>query len=207
MGNNLIYRTREPEKIAEQLEERVRADLGSSTKVPYEIHDTRDLAQGGVLGDMGRMMVGGRLEPIATIVFALPWHGTATLAVIASRVGLTAQCVSLLYQVDFDRQLDAPITIDKKTFASSGTEASRMAAKLNAIPELAKRVDKVLRERTVFSALVHEQQPHFSIEPEGPVARMWLRTLARPTGLLMSGGTTDAGEVMSIAQAIEPALH
>ena len=207
MGNRLVYRTREPDKIAQQLEERVRADLGAASPVPYEVHDTRALAQGGGLSDLGRLMIGSHLESIATIVFRLPWHRPASLAVIASRVGLTAQCGSLLYEVDFDGPTGGPIGFQKKAFVAGAGADPATVARLNAVPDLGKRLDKVLRERSAFGAMVMEQPTHFAIEPAEQGSRMLLRTLGRPTGLLMNNATTDAGEVLGIARLIEGALR
>ena len=207
MGNRLVYRTREPAKIAEQLEERVRADLESAVKVAYEVHDTRELAQGGVLKDVAGLMVGMHLESLATIVFKLPWHRPASLAVVASRVGFTAQCGSLLYTVGLDRPVEAPIGFEKKTFVGGAPADADKVARLNALPGLSKRLDKVLRERSVFSGSVMSQPTHFSIEPADEDSVLLLRTLGRPTGLLMNSATTDAGEVLAISKLVEAALR
>jgi hypothetical protein len=152
-------------------------------------------------------MIGSHLESIATIVFRLPWHRPASLAVIASRVGLTAQCGSLLYEVDFDGPTGGPIGFQKKAFVAGAGADPATVARLNAVPDLGKRLDKVLRERSAFGAMVMEQPTHFAIEPAEQGSRMLLRTLGRPTGLLMNNATTDAGEVLGIARLIEGALR
>ena len=205
MGNRLVYRTQDPAKIGEQVEERVRADLGSATRVPYEVHDSGGSLPGGLLGDVGRLMVGSQFGALATIVFKLPWHRPATLAVVATKVGITAQCASLYYEIDLPREVESEIGLQRKTFVAADA-SSGAVQRLNAVPELARRLDRVIRDRTVFGTAVIEKPSHFSIGPTEDGSRILIGTLARPTGLLMNSATTDAGEVVALARMIESAL-
>ena len=207
MPNTLIYRTHDPEKVAERLEERVRADLGAQMAVPYEVHDSRQPGRVGALADLGRLMVHANLEAsIATIVFSLPWHRPATLAVIATRYSFSSVCAFMAFQVDLAREIDAPIGFERKAFVAKAEAGVRSANRLQGIPGLARRLKAVLRDKEMIGGLLVEQPSEFSIVPTEDGARILIRTLARQSGMLIASGHTDAGEILSIARVIEGSL-
>lgn len=209
MANALVYRTHDPAKIAEQLELRVREDLGTHMRVPHEIvgHGAPDRA--GVLKDVGRMLVGADLNSrVATVRFTLPWHRQATLTILATRYLVNSICPYLLYDVELARDLDGAVGFEKKAFFGEDDRAATIASRLNGIPGLAKRVKDVLRDHQLFGAnMLVKQEPIFWIDRDDTGAgRLQICTLARFSGIFIAKANTNAGEVLSIARAIESAL-
>src|SRR4051812_32103440 len=141
MPNSLVYRTHDPARVGELLEERVRADVGSATPLPYEVRDTRGVEEGAVM-DIGRMLIHSNLnDPIATVALTLPWHRSATLTVAATRYAISTLCAFLAFDIELGREAAEPVSFANKRFVGSLDAGNALADRLNAVGGLGKRVD------------------------------------------------------------------
>lgn len=187
----------------------MRADVGSPMAIKYRVEsaDAPRAGLGGIVGDIGRLAIGGRSVSLATLEFELPWHREARLIALASRVGATAIVAHLWFDVVLERPVDVPVTFKAARLGSGGSfVGGASAARLAAVPDLVKRVGKVLRPLTMFGTIRFETEPSFVIEPDEAGSRMRIATLTHTSGLLVAKSSTDAGEVLAIAKAIEAAL-
>jgi len=209
VANALVYRTHDPAEVAPKVEEIVRKDVGSPTALRYRIESAEAprAGVGGMLADIGRLAIGGRTVPLALLEFDLPWHRDARLRALASRVGVNAIVAHLWFDVVLARPVDAAVEFKGARLGSGGSLlGGASAARLSAVPDLPKRIGKVLRPLAMFGAIRFESKPSFAIEPDGDQSRLRISNLAHTGGILIAHASTDAGEVLEIAKAIEAAL-
>jgi len=207
--NNLIFGNQDPAKIGASIEEKVRSSVGSAVPVPFE------LEEGGlgktnvatVLVDIGNVLNGTRTSRLFGYKFTLPAPVPASLHVWVERQGVGAYTGPLLYSATLAKPIAGKVDIEPhKSFGTPkfiGDPGA--AAKLNAVPDLAKRVDKLLRSQTEMGAITVKAPRTFTLAPEAGGSVLVLGTLPRMTSMGMSA-EVDAGEFLAIAQAIEAAL-
>jgi hypothetical protein len=207
--NNLIFGNQDPQKIGASVEEKVRSSVGATAPVPFEMEDgglgKTNVAT--VLVDIGSVLNGGRTSRLFSLKFALPAPWPATLYVWIERQGVGGYTGPLLYGAAFAKPVAGEVTIENhKSFGSPKFLGDPAAAgKLNAVPDLAKRVDKLLRSETAMGAITVKSPRTFKIAPEAGGSSLVLGTLPRMTSMGMSA-EVDAGEFLAIAAAVEAAL-
>jgi hypothetical protein len=209
VANALVYRTHDPAEFAPKVEEIVRKDVGSPVALRYRVESAEASRAGarGMLADIGRLAIGGRSVPLARLEFDLPWHREATLSALATRVGVNAIVANLWFEVVLGRPVDAPVEFTGARIGSGGSfTGGASAARLATVPELSKRVGKLLRQLAMFGAVRFETTPAFSVDPDGDESRLRITTLAHTGGIMIAHASTEAGEVLAVAKAMEAAL-
>lgn len=207
--NNLIFGNQDAAKIGPAIEEKVRSSVGATAAVPYEVEETgiSKANVASVLFDVGNVLNAGRPSRLFGFKFTLPAPGPATLHVWVERQGVGAYTGPLLYSACFPKPVAGEVTIEPhKSFGSPkflGDPAT--AAKLNAVPDLAKRVDKLLRAETAMGAITVKVPRTFKLAPDGAGSVLILGTLPRMTSMGMSA-EVDAGEFLAIASTIAAAI-
>jgi hypothetical protein len=201
--NNLIFGNQDPNKIGASIEEKVRSSVLSATPVPYEIEEggLGKANVASVLFDIGSALGGGRPSRLCGYKFTLPAPWPATLHVWVERQGVGAYTGPLLYGATFAKSVNAEVTLDGNKFKGSPSDSDR----LNAVKDLGKRVDKLLRTKTDMGAITVKVPRTFKLAPEGDGSVLVLGTLPRMTSMGMSA-EVDAGEFLAIAGLIEAAL-
>jgi hypothetical protein len=207
--NNLIFGNQDPQKIGASIEEKVRSSVGSTAPVPFTIEDggMGKANAATVLVDIGNVLNGSRTTRLFGYAFTLPAPVPASLHVWVERQGVGAYTGPLLYSATFAKPLAARVDIEPhKSFGSPkfiGDPA--VAGKLNAVPDLAKRVDKLLRSQTEMGAITVKAPRTFTLAPEAGGCVLVLGTLPRMTSMGMSA-EVDAGEFLAIAGLIDGCL-
>lgn len=207
--NNLIFGNQDPQKIGASIEEKVRSSVAATAPVPFE------LEEGGlgkanvatVLFDIGNALNGGRTSQLFGYKFTLPAPWPASLHVWVERQGVGAYTGPLLYSATLAKPVAGEVTIeDHKSFGTPKFLGDPAAAgKLNAVKDLAKRVDKLIRTQTEMGAITVKAPRTFKLAPEAGGSVLILGTLPRMTSMGV-GAEVDAGEFLAIAAAIEAAL-
>jgi hypothetical protein len=208
MGNDLVYRTHDPQKIAASVEEVVRRDVGSN--VPLAVQTTIDTAEPltarRYLADLGRLLAERPGTVLATLEFDLPGPRAAHLVVRMVRNGLIAYAGSLVYVIDLRGSVDGPVGLDEhKMFTKPRFHGGRTADRLNAVESLAKLADDVLASVAVVGALTLQLPRIFELGATEHGCRLVIRTLPHKTSLL-GPMSTGAGRVLEIANLVEGAL-
>jgi hypothetical protein len=202
----LSYRTHDLDVIAPQVEEVVRKDLGAAMRVPFRVRagssapfSARELGR-----DIVGLAIGHRPSTVGFIEFDLPWHRAAVLTVTMDRVGVSSISGSLHYAVDLARPLDGAVGFELPKLLRSGRfTGGPAAARLNAEPALAKRLGKVVRAQAAAGTMIVQIAAGFGLKPvDETSSRLIILTL--PGGI--RSPTTDAGEVLAIARAVEAKL-
>ena len=206
--NNLIYGHQDPAKLAASVEEIVRKDLGVSQTLTYRILDAQatSASLGSVLADIGNVLGSGATTPLLTVELDLPGALPATLTARLLRQGVGCYCGSLLFAFTLGQSLDGEVSIEEhKSFGTPKFLGGAAAGRLNAVKDLAKRTDKLLRSEVEMGAIKVKAPRLFRLAPAASGALLVLGSLPRLTSMGM-GATTDAGEVRDIAAAIAAAL-
>jgi hypothetical protein len=207
--NNLIFGNQDPQKIGASIEEKVRSSVGAPAPVQFELEDG-GLGKANVatvLFDVGSVLNGSRPSRLFGYKFTLPAPWPASLQVWVERQGVGAYTGPLLYGATFAKPVAGEVTIEAhKSFGTPKFLGDpTVAGKLNAIPDLAKRVDKLLRSETAMGAITVKLPRTFKLTPEAGGSVLVLGTLVRMTSMGM-GAEVDAGEFLAIATAIEATL-
>jgi len=207
--NNLIFGNQDPAKIGASVEEKVRSSVGATAPVPFEIEEG-GLGRTNVataLFDIGTALGGGRTSRLFGYKFTLPAPWPASLHVWVERQGIGAYTGPLLYGATFAKSIAGEVTIeDHKSFGTPRFLGDPAAAgKLNAVKDLAKRVDKLIRTESEMGAIKVKAPRIFKLAPESGGSVLVLGTLPRMTSMGM-GAEVDAGEFLAIAAVIEAAL-
>jgi hypothetical protein len=207
--NNLIFGNHDPARIAASVEEKVRRSIGAPAPVPYTLEDggAGSANAASVLVDIANVLGSGRTTPLLTIVFEIPGPRTATLRARVDRQGVGGYVGSLLYSAGISKTVGGEVTIEgHKTFGTPKFLGDPGAAgRLNAVKDLAKRVDKLARTEADMVSIKLRAPRVFRITPQGGRALLVLHTLPRLTSMGM-GAEVDAREFLQIADAIEAAL-
>jgi hypothetical protein len=207
--NNLIFGNQDLAKIGAAVEEKVRSSVGSATPVPYQVEETGvgKANVASVLVDIGNVLNGGRPNRLVGFTFQLPAPCPASLHVWVERQGVGAYTGPLLYSATFPKPIAGEVTIEEhKSFGSPRFIGEPVVAgRLNAVRDLAKRVDKLLRAETDMGSIKVRAPRTFKLAPEAGGSVLVLGTLPRLTSMGTSA-EVDAGEFLAIAGAIQAVL-
>jgi hypothetical protein len=118
-----------------------------------------------------------------------------------------AYCGSLVFVFRLAKACAGDVSIEEhKSFGTPKFIGEPMgAARLNAVKDLAKRADKVLRSEADMGSIKVKAPRVFRLSPANGGALLVLGTLPRLTSLNTSA-TTDAREIMDIAAAVQGAI-
>jgi hypothetical protein len=207
--NNLIFGNQDPAKIGASIEEKVRSSVGSATPVPFEVEEgwLGKTSVATVLIDIGNALNGTRTSRLFGYLFTLPAPVPATLHVWVERQGVGAYTGPLLYSATLAKPIAGQVSIEgHKSFGTPKFLGDpTVAARLNAMPDLAKRVDKLIRTETAMGGITVKVPRTFAIAPENGGTVLILGTLPRMTSMGM-GAEVDAGEFLALAAVIDSCL-
>ncbi len=204
-----VFDTSIRSSLGPQIEAVVRRDVGSATPVPYTFVDDPAVEAAAATDppdDLGHR-IGLAWTPIDTIRFELPWPAGATLTARLVKFGLVTYVGSLRYVVELDAALGEAVSFQGKDHDGPAFVGGTAAAHLNDVPGLVKRVSKVLRAEYFTGMMwVKGEGCGLTVDPaqHGSTLSAW--TYSRGRGPLDTDVTTDAGEILEIAQAIQRAL-
>ncbi len=203
----VMFRSHEVDKVAPALEEMLRAELGAPSPIPYEVEQGPPRDLGTFLGEVARAAIGGTSDAIRlfTIYFNIAHPRPAQLRVMVGKQGIASYAGSLLYSCTLNAQVagEVAFTEGKPSTFTGDKEAS---ARLNANPDLLKRLDKLLRKRLMLGGAVISTNPICRIAPSDTDALLIVNTLSRPTQMGFSA-TLDAKEFFDLAGIIEGLLR
>ena len=203
-----VYFTQILTDLAPPIEQVVRADVGSTTPLAYAFVDDPEVASAGEddTGDW-RHRLGLGWTPVGTIRSPLPWPLDASLTVRLVQFGLETYVGSLRYAMDLDRDLDANVTFERDKHRGGPTFVGGTAAsRLNATPDLAKRVAAVLREEFMSGTLwVRGAGCGMTLNQGEQESTIDLWTYAR-NDLFGRNATSEAGKVLELARVIREAF-
>jgi hypothetical protein len=203
-----VYFTQILTDLAPPIEAVVRHDVGSATPLPYDFVDDPEVAAGAkATEDDWRHRLGLGWTSVGTIRFSLPWPLGASLTMRLVQFGLGTYVGSLRYAIELDRDLDANATFERDTHRGGPTFVGRTAAaRLNATPELAKRVTAILREEFMSGTLwVRGDGCGMTLSQGEPGSMLDLWTYGR-NDFFGRNATTDAGRVLEIARVIQATI-
>lgn len=203
-----VYFTQILTDLAPPIEQVVRTDVGSTTPLAYAFVDDPEVgarAQGSD-GDW-RHRIGLGWTPVGTIHFSLPWLLGASLTVRLVQFGLGTYVGSLRYAIDLDRDVDANVTFERdKHHGGPAFVGGTAASRLNAEPDLAKRVAAVLREEFMSGTLrVRGDGCGMTLSQGEPGSKLDLWTYGH-NDFFGTHATTDAGRVLDLARLIRELL-
>jgi hypothetical protein len=205
---SFVYSTQILTEIGPLIEQVVRHDVGLATPVPYDFIDDPGAAAGeeGAQDDW-RHGIGLGWTAVGTIRFRLPWPPVASLTVRLVQFGLVTYVGSLRYAIELDRHLDANVTFERDKHRGGPTFIGGAAAsRLNATPDLAKRVASILREEFMSGALwVRGDGCGMALRQGEPGSTLDLWTYGR-NDYLGRNATTDAGRMLEIAGVIQETI-
>jgi hypothetical protein len=207
----VFYRTTDPNIVVPKLEQLVRADVGALSPLNYSVTGvaekksaTREYMSQFALG-----LVGGAMPGLLTIEFELPANRMAWLRVTAGHTRDLTYCGPMTYLLSVDRPIGGEVGFEKRKalVVAPKFTGGPDAGKLNAVPGLADRVDKVLVPKIIVGMGSLELKPVFRLVPSSEGTRLLIRTLPLVKMHFNSvSGSTNAGEVLKICAAIEAAL-
>ncbi len=203
-----VYFTQIMTDLVPPIEEVVRHDVGAATPLPYAIVDDPELAALAekTRGDW-RHRLGLGWSPVGTIRFDLPWPSGASLGVRLVQFGLATYVGSLRYAIELDRAPDATVTFERDKRRGGPTFIGGTAAtRLNATPDLAKRVAAILRDEFMSGTLwVRGEGCGLTLQKDDIGSTLDLWTYGR-NDFFGTHATSDAGKVLEIAGAIQDAI-
>lgn len=206
--STLAFRTHDRNKIATQVEEKLRSEIGASTPIPYTIEDgdPHSTSRGALMGELYRTAFGGRSSPnlLFTISFNIEQPRPANLRVQVNKQGIGSYAGSLLYSTTLPRPLTEQIQLEDSK-APRFTGDTEESAKLNANSDLIKRVLKFTRTRSQAGAVTFTIPRYCVLAPDGTQSILVINTLQRPTSFGFSA-SLDAKEFLDIATLIEATL-
>ena len=207
--NNLAYGTQQQEKIAPQIEEKLRKELGAPAPLQYQVVVSGAAATSAktVLGDIAGGLVGHHSDSLYTISFDPPQPRPFHLDVKIDRQGVGCHAGLLLYTAQTNKPLKGEVTLDPGKLFSGPKFAGDpdACARLNAKGDLAKRVMKFARTEAELGGMTIRQDRVVRIIPQDGVALVMIGTLGRPTSMGMDV-SLDAKEFLDIFKMIEQVL-
>jgi hypothetical protein len=211
MSTDVIYKTTDPRAVATQIELLVRTDVGALSPLEYSVSGVaqKQSAAKAFLDQVGLQLIGGRMPGLITLEFELPARRSAWLTVSAGHNRDASYCGSLAFLVAIDRQLTGEVEFEKRKAVVKAPrfKGGPEAEKLNAVPGLTKRIDKILVAKNLVGMGTLEIKPSFRLVPAEKCTWLAIRTLPTfHTHLMSVSGSTNAGEVLKIADEIEVAL-
>ncbi len=206
--NNLAYISQQPDKVAPQVEEKLRKETGASAPILYKVED-----QGGttsvssVLSDVARGLFGGRSELLFTLVFEMTEPRRAELRAAVARQGVGCHVGTLLYSIQLAKPVKSEVTLEPpKSFGMAKfTGDAEALAKLNAKGDLLKRIAKFARTESELGGLKIKIERWVKLLPQDNGALLVISTLGRPTSMGLDA-SLDAKEFFDIAAQIESLL-
>lgn len=192
----LVYRTQDLAALGPEVEVVVRRDVGATGALRYETS----------LGSATPVPRGW--EAVGTIRIDLPWPSGAAVHGDLVRFGPLTYLGSLRFEIELDRPVDRDVVFLRGGRPGTPTFAGgRTATRLNAVPSLAGRAARVLRD-AFFSGTLWVKGAGCGLTlsgaERGTTLQLW--TYSRTTGILARNATTDAGTVLEIAREIRQAL-
>jgi len=203
-----VYSTRILTDLVRPIEEVVRDDVGSATRLPYAfVDDPHGAARSSRTDHDPRHRIDLGWTSVGAIRFDLPWTLGASLTLHLVQFGLVTYVGSLRYAIELDRTVDSNVTFERDrdrggpTFVG-GTATSR----LDASPDLAKRVAEVLRKEFMSGQLwVRGDGCGMTLSLGAAGSKLDLWTYGR-NDFLGRNATTDAGRVLEIATVIQETI-
>ena len=208
MGNNLVYRTHDPVKIAAGVEEIVRRDVGWKTPLTVRttMGTTDPLTARSFFADVGRLMVEHKTQVLMTLEIDLPGPRESSLIVPIHRQGVIASPGSVIFVMDLARPIDEPVGFEEhRMFKRAAFLGGRAAARLNAAEGLTKLADDTLASLAVVGSLTLQLPRVFALTPSETGSRLMMRSLPHKSSIL-GPMTTGAGDMLRIAKLVENAL-
>jgi hypothetical protein len=205
--NNGAYSSQDAAVLGPKIEEVVRADLGASTPVPFEVigGDGKTMNAGTMLADTAKYIFGGKEAVLMTVAFDIEQPRPISLQVCLNRQGVGAHIGSVLYKAKIAKPITGEVTLEdpKMLGTSKFVGDSTAAAKLNANKDLLKRAGKFAR--TESPNLKVKAPRFFQVKPEDGAATITAASLARSyaMGLKVS---LDVQEFIEIVGLIEASL-
>ncbi|MCL4506449.1 MAG: hypothetical protein M1434_08380 [Chloroflexi bacterium] len=207
--NNLAYGTQSPEKVAPQIEEKLRKELGSPSNIPYQVEDAgaAGASVGTVLGDMAKGLFGGHADLLFTVVFDISTPFPAQLRASVSRQGVGCHVGLLLYTTQMSKPVKSEVTFEAaKLFGSAKFSGDpEIISRLNAKGEIAKRIGKFSRTESEVGGLTIKTERVAKLMPQDGGALLVISTLPRMTSMGMDA-SLDAREFMDIAALVRQTL-
>ena len=207
--NNLAYGSQQPDKVAPQVEEKLRKELAASAAIPYEVEtaDAGATSAGTVLGDMARGLFGGASDRLFTLIFDIAAPRAAQLRVSVVRQGVGCHVGTLLYSTKLAKAVKGEATLEApKTFGTSKfTGEAETSSKLNAKGDLLKRLGKLARTESEVGGLTVTSERLVKVVPEEAGALLVVSTLPRTTSMGFDA-TLDAKEFFDLAGMVEASL-
>jgi hypothetical protein len=203
-----VYFTQIMTDLAPPIEEVVRRDVGAATPLPYAFADGPELASRSEKTQSGwRRRLGLGWTPVGTIRFDLPWRSGASLSVRLVQFGLATYVGSLRYAIELDRAPDSTVTFERDKRRGGPTFVGGTAAtRLNASPDLPKRVAAILREEFMSGTLWVRGDGCGLILTKGDSgSTLDLWTYGR-NNFIGTNATSEAGKVLEIAGVIQDAI-
>ncbi len=203
-----VYFTQIMTDLAPPIEEVVRQDVGAATTLAYAFVDDPEVATRAeqAHGDW-RHRLGLGWTPVGTIRFDLPWRSGASLTVRLVQFGRATYVGSLRYAIELDRAPDASVTFERDKHRGGPTfVGGNTATRLNATPDLRKRVAVILREEFMSGTLrvrgdgcgMTLTRAHF-----GSTLDLW--TYGR-NDFFGANATSEGGRVLEIASDIQKTI-
>ena len=191
MGN-LAFGSQKPEKIAPQLNQHLRKEIGATWPIPF-----------GVEGAAG----GERPEMMFTVTFDCAGVRPFKLHANVERQGVGARVGELCYSTTLRKNIGAAVELtEPKMFGLSQFAGDAAASgRLNANGKLRRRANRFSRQKTEIGGLTLTAPRFFKIVPQEGGALFVANTLGAPKwfGFRVSLG---AKEFLALAAAIEAAL-
>lgn len=207
--NNLAYSSQQPDKVAPQVEEKVRKEVAATAPVPYKVEPAGvgDTTAGTVLADAARGLLGGRADTLFTLVFDITAPRAAQLRAVVERQGVGCHVGPLLYSAPIARAVKGEVTLEapKMLGASKFTGEAEVCAKLNAKGDLLKRLGKLARTEAEIGGLTLKLERLVKLTPREQGALLVIGTLPRATSMGMDAAL-DVKEFLDLAALIESAL-
>jgi hypothetical protein len=207
---DLTFKSSDVEVVAPRIEQIVREDLGLSDPVVYTLSDVvaPQSRSRGLLAFAKAATTGSKVSPLMTLALELPGPRKGLLRANVGQLQRASFMGALSFVIPIGKPLSGEVSLGKRGLLAvpefmGGPEAEI----LNKVPGLAKRVDGALVAKAAIGMTI-QITPEFRLftTPEGSL--LLVRTLPVITAIRLTTvrGTTNAREILAIADAIEAAL-
>jgi hypothetical protein len=207
--NNLAYSNQQADKVGQQVEEKLRKELGTTAAVPFQIELASEggPTAGTVLSDIAHGLFSGHPNLLFTLVFNIPAPRTAQLRASVERQGIGCHVGSLLYSTSLAKTINGEVILGApKLFGGAKFEGdAEVCGKLNAKGDLLKRLGKFARSEAEIGGLTIKQERLVKLVPQAGGLLLVIGTLPRATSMGMDAAL-DAREFYDLAALIESAL-
>ena len=205
--NNGAYMSQDPATLGPKVEEIVRADLGLTSPVPFEIvtGDGKKLGPGTFLSDAATHLFGGEEALLMIVCFDLQQPRPVSVQVRLNRQGVGSHIGSILYSTRLAKPIGGEVSLEEPKMLGSSkfTGDATAAARLNSNKDLVKRAGKFARTEAPNFKLKAPRL--FQVKPEDGVATVVAASLARSYGMGFKV-SLDVQEFIDLAGLIEASL-